>query len=143
MQFNQILEAHDSERGLVLNLGDPMFDIGKATLLAEAREKLARLSGLVLAYPGLKLEAEGHSDGSASDSMNQRLSEQRAEAVRSFLESQRIPAGNLTAQGFGKSVPIADNETAKGRQLNRRVEIIISGEAIGTSMTAASAPGLP
>jgi outer membrane protein OmpA-like peptidoglycan-associated protein len=133
-QFNQVLETKESERGLVVNLGDLLFDIGKASLRPDAREKLARLSGLVLAHPGLKLESEGHTDATGSDSMNQRLSEQRAEAVRAYLESQGIAAANLTAQGFGKEKPVSDNTTAKGRQQNRRVEIIVSGEVIGTKL---------
>lgn len=141
-QFNQVLETRDSDRGLVVNMGDLLFDVGKATLRPDAREKLARLSGLVLAHPGLKLEAEGHTDATGSDSLNQRLSEQRAEAVRSYLETQGIATANLTAQGFGKTVPIADNTTAKGRQQNRRVEIVVSGEVIGTKLTASPAPAL-
>ena len=141
-QFNQVLETHDSQRGLVVNMDDLLFDVGKATLRGDAREKLARLSGLVLAHPGLKLEAEGHTDGTGSDSLNQRLSEQRAEAVRAYIETQGIATANLTAHGFGKAVPITDNLTAKGRQQNRRVEIIVSGEVIGTKLTASPAPAL-
>ena len=141
-QFNQVLETRDSPRGLVVIMDDLLFDLGKATLRADTREKLARLSGLALAQPSLKLETEGHTDTSGSDSMNQRLSEQRAEAVRAFIETQGIAAGNLTAQGFGKAVPLADNTTAKGRQQNRRVEIIVSGEVIGTKLTASPAPAL-
>ncbi|MBM3761684.1 MAG: OmpA family protein [Acidobacteria bacterium] len=135
-QFNQVLETRDSDRGLIVNMGDLLFDIGKATLRPDAREKLARLSGLVLAHPGLKLEAEGHTDATGSDALNQRLSEQRAEAVRAYLESQGIGGSNLTAQGFGKEQPVADNATAKGRQQNRRVEIVVSGEVIGTKLGA-------
>ena len=141
-QFNQVLETRDSPRGLVVIMDDLLFDLGKATLRADTREKLARLSGLALAHPSLKLETEGHTDASGSDSMNQRLSEQRAEAVRAFIETQGIAAANLTAQGFGKAVPLADNTTAKGRQQNRRVEIIVSGEVIGTKLTASPAPAL-
>jgi outer membrane protein OmpA-like peptidoglycan-associated protein len=138
-QFNQVLETKDTERGLIVNMGDLLFDIGKATLRPDAREKLARLSGLVLAHPGLKLEAEGHTDSTGSDSLNQRLSESRSEAVRAYLESQGIAAANLTAQGFGKERPVADNTTAKGRQQNRRVEIVVSGEVIGTKLGATPA----
>jgi outer membrane protein OmpA-like peptidoglycan-associated protein len=133
-QFNQVLETRDTERGLVVNMGDLLFDVGKATLRLDAREKLARLSGLVLAHPGLRLDAEGYTDSTGSDALNQRLSEQRAEAVRAYLESQGIPAENLSARGFGKENPVADNSTAKGRQQNRRVEIIVSGEVIGTKL---------
>ncbi len=130
-QFSLVLETRDSERGLIVNMGDLLFDIGKATLRQDAREKLAKLSGLVLAHNGLRLEAEGHTDATGSEEFNQRLSEQRAEAVRSYLESQGIAAENLSAKGLGKDAPVADNSTAKGRQANRRVEIIISGEVIG------------
>lgn len=135
-QFNVLLETKDTDRGLVVNMGDLLFDVGKATLRSDAREKLAKLSGLVLAHEGLKLEAEGHTDSTGSEALNQRLSEQRAESVRAYLESQGIAAANLTARGFGKSTPIADNSTAKGRQANRRVEIIVSGEIIGTKLNA-------
>jgi outer membrane protein OmpA-like peptidoglycan-associated protein len=139
-QFNMLLETRDSERGLVVNMGDLLFDVGKATLRADAREKLAKLSGLVLAHAGLRLEAEGHTDSTGSDSLNQRLSEQRAETVRAYLQSQGISPDNLAARGFGKTTPIADNSTAKGRQANRRVEIVVSGEIIGTKLSAKPQP---
>jgi len=139
-QFNQVLETRDTDRGLIVNMGDLLFDVGKATLRPDAREKLARLSGLVLAHAGLRLEAEGHTDATGSDSLNQRLSEQRAEVVREYLETQNIAPANLSAQGFGKTFPISDNFTAKGRQQNRRVEIIVSGELIGTKLGAAKQP---
>ncbi len=138
-QFNQVLETRDTERGLVVNMGDLLFDVGKATLRVDAREKLARLAGLVLAHAGLKLEAEGHTDSTGSDALNQRLSEQRAESVRTYLEGQGIATTNLTAKGFGKDKPVADNATAKGRQQNRRVEIVVSGEIIGTKLGTAPA----
>ncbi len=137
-QFNQLLETRDTERGLVVNMGDLLFDVGKATLRIDAREKLAKLSGLVLAHPGLKLEAEGHTDATGSEALNQRLSEQRAESVRAYLESQGIAAANLEARGFGKGMPIANNTTAKGRQANRRVEIVVSGEVIGNKLGPAT-----
>ncbi len=133
-QFNQVLETTDTDRGLIVNMGDLLFDVGKATLRMDAREKLARLSGLVLAHPGLRLDAEGHTDSTGSDALNQRLSEQRAEVVRAYLESQGIPSTNLSARGFGKESPVADNTTAKGRQQNRRVELVVSGEVIGTKL---------
>jgi outer membrane protein OmpA-like peptidoglycan-associated protein len=135
-QFSLLLETRDTERGLVVNMGDLLFDIGKATLRQDAREKLARLSGLVLAHVGLKLEAEGHTDSTGSDALNQRLSEQRAESVRAYMESMGINPAKLSAMGFGKSNPIGDNSTAKGRQENRRVELIISGEVIGNKLTS-------
>ena len=130
-QFNRILETTDTVRGLVVNMADVLFDTGKYNLRQEAREKLAKFSGVVLAHQGLNLAVEGYTDITGSDEFNQKLSEQRADAVRSYLIDQGLPPGNITAQGFGKTNPVADNSTAAGRQKNRRVEIIVSGEVIG------------
>lgn len=131
-QFNRVLETRDTPRGLVVNMGDVLFDTGKHDLRPAAREKLARLSGIILSHPGLKLEIEGHTDSTGSDELNQKLSAQRAEAVRSYLVEQGLPGDNVTATGLGKTVPVGDNSTAAGRQQNRRVEIVVSGEVIGT-----------
>jgi outer membrane protein OmpA-like peptidoglycan-associated protein len=133
-QFNRILETRDTPRGLVVNMADVLFDTGKYNLRSEAREKLARLSGIVVAHPGLMLEVEGHTDSTGSDELNQKLSVQRAETVRSYLISQGLGDTGVTAQGFGKTMPVADNSTPTGRQQNRRVEIIVSGEVIGTKI---------
>jgi outer membrane protein OmpA-like peptidoglycan-associated protein len=133
-QFNRVLETRDSSRGLVVNMGDVLFDTGKFNLRPEAREKLAKLSGIVLAHSGLDLEVEGHTDSTGSDDLNQTLSQQRGDAVRGYLVEQGLSDGKVTAQGFGKTMPIADNETAAGRQKNRRVEIIVSGEVIGVKI---------
>jgi outer membrane protein OmpA-like peptidoglycan-associated protein len=130
-QFNRILETRDTPRGLVVNMGDVLFDFGKYDLRAEAREKLAKLSGIVLAHPGLTLAVEGHTDNVGSDELNQKLSEQRAESVRSYLIAQGLAQANVTAQGFGKSTPVVDNSTPANRQKNRRVEIVVAGEVIG------------
>jgi len=130
-QFNRILETTDSVRGLVITMADVLFDTGKYDLRPPTREALARLSGIVLAHPGLKLEVEGHTDSTGSDALNQTLSEQRAGAVRSYLVQQGLSADAVTAKGFGKTMAIADNATAAGRQKNRRVELIVSGEVIG------------
>jgi outer membrane protein OmpA-like peptidoglycan-associated protein len=130
-QFNRILETTDSPRGLVVNMADVLFDTGKYNLRVAAREKLAKLSGIVLAHPGLHLAVEGHTDSTGSDELNMKLSDQRANAVRDYLISQGLPGDTITAQGFGKTMPVADNSTAAGRQKNRRVEIIVSGEVIG------------
>ncbi|HEV7551397.1 MAG TPA: OmpA family protein [Candidatus Angelobacter sp.] len=130
-QFNRILETHDTPRGLVVNMGDVLFDTGKFNLRPPAREALAKLSGIVLAHPGLNLAVEGYTDSTGSDELNQKLSEQRANAVRDYLVSQGLSPDSVTAAGFGKTMPVADNATASGRQQNRRVEIIISGEVIG------------
>ena len=130
-QFNRILETRDTPRGLVVNMGDVLFDTGKFDLRSEAREKLAKLSGIVLAHPGLKLAIEGYTDSTGSDELNRKLSQDRADAVRGYLTEQGLPQDSVTAQGFGKSEPVADNNTAAGRQKNRRVEIVVSGEVIG------------
>ncbi len=133
-QFNRILETRDTPRGLVVNMADVLFDTAKFDLRPIAREKLARLAGIVLAHPGLKLDIEGHTDNTGSDDFNQKLSEQRADSVRKYLIEQGLPETSLIAVGFGKSMPVADNSTAAGRQQNRRVEIIVSGEVIGTKI---------
>ncbi|HYP04623.1 MAG TPA: OmpA family protein [Bryobacteraceae bacterium] len=134
-QFNMILETRDSARGLIVNMSDVLFDTAKYTLRPAAREKLARVGGIVLSHPGLKIEVEGHTDSVGSDEYNQKLSEQRANAVREYLLSQGLQAGSLTSKGFGESTPVASNDTAAGRQQNRRVELVVSGEVIGTKIT--------
>ncbi len=131
VQLNRILETKDSSRGLVVTMADVLFDTGKYELRQPTREALARLAGVLLAHPGLNLEVEGHTDSIGSDELNQKLSEQRASTVRNFLIEQGLTANSITSKGFGKSMPVADNSTAAGRQRNRRVEIIVSGEAIG------------
>jgi len=133
-QFNRILETRDTVRGLVVNIGDVLFDTGKYTLRPPAREALAKLSGIVLAYPGLKLTVEGHTDSTGTPTFNQKLSEQRAMTVRDYLVQQGVDMNSITAAGLGEGMPIADNSTAAGRQKNRRVEIIVSGEVIGTKI---------
>ncbi len=130
-QFNRVLETRDTPRGLVVNMGDVLFDTGKFDLRSEAREKLAKLSGIVVAHPGLKLAIEGYTDSTGSDELNEKLSQDRAQAVRDYLTEQGLAQDTVTAQGFGKSEPVADNNTAAGRQKNRRVEIVVSGEVIG------------
>jgi outer membrane protein OmpA-like peptidoglycan-associated protein len=133
-QFNLIFLTRDTARGLIVNLSDVLFDTGKSTLRPEAREKLAKISGIVLAYPDLRLAIEGNTDSVGSDSMNQALSEQRAGSVRDYLVKENIPASSMTSQGFGKTQPVASNDTAEGRQQNRRVEMVVSGEVIGTTV---------
>src|SRR5204863_7216708 len=121
-QFNAILQTRDSPRGLIVNMTDVVFDTGKSTLKPGAREKLAKISGIILAHPGLKIEVEGHTDSVGTDELNQTLSENRADAVRAFLIQGGINPDLIVARGFGKSKPVASNDTAAGRQLNRRVE---------------------
>jgi outer membrane protein OmpA-like peptidoglycan-associated protein len=137
-QFNLILETRDTARGLVVNMSDVLFDSGKFTLRPQAREKLAKISGIVLAYPSLLLAVEGNTDSVGTEAFNQDLSEKRAEGVRSYLTQQGVPEASTTATGFGKTRPIASNDTSEGRQQNRRVELIVSGEVIGTKIVAIS-----
>ena len=132
VQLNLILETRDSARGLIVNISDVLFDTGKYTLRPGAREKLAKVSGIILAYPSLKLEVEGHTDSVGTDEYNMQLSENRANSVRDYLVQQGINTSSIAARGFGKSQPVTTNDTAAGRQQNRRVELIVSGEVIGT-----------
>ncbi|HEY1901425.1 MAG TPA: OmpA family protein [Terracidiphilus sp.] len=130
-QLNQVLQTTETARGLIVNMSDVLFDFNKYTLKPEAREKLAKVSGILLAYPNLKLQVEGYTDNIGSDEYNQKLSEQRADGVRDYLVSQSVSDANVTAKGLGKSDPIADNSTNAGRAQNRRVELVVSGAAIG------------
>jgi outer membrane protein OmpA-like peptidoglycan-associated protein len=133
-QFNAILQTRDTPRGLVVNVSDVLFDTGKYSLRPLAREKLAKVAGIVSGHPGLRLDVEGHTDSVGGDDYNQRLSEQRGGAVRDYLTREGMAASSVTARGFGKADPVASNDTAQGRQQNRRVEIVISGEVIGTAI---------
>ena len=132
-QLSQVLETRETARGLIVNVSDVLFDFNSANLKPGAREKLARVSGILLTTPGLNIEVEGHTDSVGSDSYNQRLSEQRAGSVRDYLLRQGIMPGAVATSGFGESHPVVSNETAAGRQQNRRVELVVSGEAIGTT----------
>jgi outer membrane protein OmpA-like peptidoglycan-associated protein len=140
-QLNSILQTRDSARGLIVNMSDVLFDTGSYTLKPGAREKLAKISGIVLAHPGLVLQIEGHTDSVGGDDFNQQLSERRASSVREFLAEQGVSASSITARGFGKTQPVASNETAEGRQRNRRVELVVNGDAIGNTATASATPG--
>jgi len=130
-QLNTILETQETARGLIVNISDVLFDFNKYTLKPTAREKMAKVSGILLAYPGLKIQLEGHTDSIGSDEYNMMLSQQRADAVRNYVTGQGVPASTVTAAGLGKSNPVASNDTAAGRQRNRRVEMVVSGEPIG------------
>ena len=137
-QFNKVLPTTDTPRGLQVNMGDVLFDTGKYNLRMPAQLGLAKLSGIVLSHPGLKLAIEGYTDTTGTAAFNQTLSEQRANAVRDYLIQQGLDAGSVTAQGFGPANPVASNDTREGRQQNRRVEIIVSGEVIGTKIGGAA-----
>ena len=142
-QLNQVLETRDTPRGLVVSMPDVLFDIGSYTLKPAARERLARVSGIVLAYPDLRFEIEGHTDSVGSDEYNQTLSEKRAASVRDYLMNNGVSINNVMARGFGKENPVADNSTAAGRKLNRRVEMIVSGDVIGTQITPGATTAAP
>ena len=131
-QLNVILETRETARGLIVNLSDVLFDTAQATLKPGAREKLARVSGILVSHPDLKLEVEGHTDSVGTDEYNQGLSDRRAESVRAYLVAQRIAPQSITTKGFGEQQPVATNDTAAGRQRNRRVELVVSGDVIGT-----------
>ncbi|MBV9400596.1 MAG: DUF4398 and OmpA-like domain-containing protein [Bryobacterales bacterium] len=133
-QLNLILQTRDTARGLIVNMSDVLFDTGQYTLKPGAREKLAKVAGIILSHPGLKIQVEGHTDSIGGDDYNMKLSENRANSVRSYLTGQGISPDIVTARGFGKTRPVADNSTAAGRQANRRVEMVVSGDIIGTSI---------
>ena len=134
-QLNQVLQTKDSARGLIVSMPDVLFAFNKYTLKPEARERLARISGIVLAYPDLHLQVEGYTDSIGSDQYNQELSEKRAATVRDYLVSSGVSINNVVAQGLGKADPVADNSTAAGRKLNRRVDMVVSGDVIGKEIT--------
>lgn len=140
-QLNQVLQTRDTTRGLIVSMPDVLFDFNKYTLKPEARERLAKISGIVLAYPDLKLEIEGHTDAIGSDDYNQTLSEKRADGVRGYLISSGVVPDHVSAVGLGKSNPVADNSTAEGRKRNRRVEMVVSGDVIGQA--PGSSPSTP
>ncbi len=130
-QFNVILETRDTARGLIVNMSDVLFDFNKYTLRPAAREKLAKISGIILSHPGLRLEVDGYTDSIGGDAYNQKLSEERADGVREYLTSEGISSDIVVAKGFGKDNPVASNDNAAGRQKNRRVEMVVSGDIIG------------
>jgi outer membrane protein OmpA-like peptidoglycan-associated protein len=134
LQFNAILQTRDTARGLIVNMSDVLFDTAKFRLRPEAREKLAKVAGIVSGHPGLRLEVEGHTDSVGGDDYNQKLSEERGGSVRDYLVGQGMTGTSVSSKGFGKTQPVASNETASGRQQNRRVELVISGEIIGTGI---------
>jgi outer membrane protein OmpA-like peptidoglycan-associated protein len=133
-QFNLILDTQDTPRGLVVNMSDVLFDTGKYSLRPAAREKLAKVGGIIMGHPGLRLNVKGYTDSTGSDAYNLKLSEQRSGAVRDYLTQEGIAGASISSEGFGEARPVASNDTAAGRQRNRRVELVISGEMIGTEI---------
>ena len=134
LQLNTILQTRDTARGLIVNMSDVLFDTGKYTLLPGAREKLSKVAGILIAYPGLDVAVGGYTDNVGTDQFNQGLSEQRASSVRDYLVQQGVPGNSITANGFGNTLPVASNDNSAGRQENRRVELVVSGESIGTEV---------
>jgi len=135
-QLNSILQTRDSARGLIVSMSDVLFDTGKYSLKPGAREKLAKVAGILLAYPGLNIEVGGYTDNVGGDAMNQTLSENRAGSVRDYLLQEGVSTGSVSAKGFGNTMPVASNNSSAGRQQNRRVELLVSGEAIGNPVNA-------
>jgi outer membrane protein OmpA-like peptidoglycan-associated protein len=133
-QFNAILQTRDTARGLVVNMSDVLFDTGKSTLRPLAREKLAKVAGIVSGHPGLRLDVEGYTDSVGGDDYNQQLSEERGNSVRDYLMHEGMSTSAVSSKGFGKTQPVATNDTAEGRQQNRRVELVISGKVIGSEI---------
>jgi len=132
LQLNAILQTRDSARGLIVSMSDVLFDTGKYSLKPGAREKLAKVAGILLAYPGLDIAVGGYTDNVGGDAMNQTLSENRAGSVRDYLVQEGVSTNSVTSRGFGNTLPVASNDNSAGRQQNRRVELLVSGEAIGT-----------
>jgi outer membrane protein OmpA-like peptidoglycan-associated protein len=135
-QLNSILQTRDSARGLIVSMSDVLFDTGKFSLKPGAREKLAKVAGILLAYPGLNIEVGGYTDNVGGDAMNQTLSENRADSVRDFLVQEGVATSAVSAKGFGNTLPVASNDSSAGRQQNRRVELLVSGDAIGNPVNA-------
>ena len=136
VQLNSILQTRDSARGLIVSMSDVLFDTVKYSLKPGAREKLAKVAGILLAYPGLDIEVGGYTDNVGSDAMNQTLSENRAGSVRDYLVQEGVATISVSSKGFGNTLPVASNDNSSGRQQNRRVELLVSGEAIGSPVNA-------
>jgi outer membrane protein OmpA-like peptidoglycan-associated protein len=135
-QLNSVLQTRDTARGLIVSMSDVLFDTGKYSLRSGTREKLAKVAGILVAYPGLNIEVGGYTDNVGADDMNQKLSENRADSVRDYLVHEGVAANSVTAKGFGNTLPVASNGNSAGRQQNRRVELLVSGEAIGNPVNA-------
>jgi outer membrane protein OmpA-like peptidoglycan-associated protein len=142
-QLNQVLETRETARGLIVNISDVLFDVDKATLKPGAREKLARVAGILQAQPGINISVEGHADSTGPTDYNQRLSERRAASVRDYLVNQGIQPGTVATAGYGETRPVATNDTAAGRQQNRRVELVVSGDAITSRTTTTTTTTTP
>jgi outer membrane protein OmpA-like peptidoglycan-associated protein len=142
-QLNSVLATSESARGLIVNMSDVLFDTGQYTLKTNTQISLAKVAGILQAYPGLKLQVEGYTDSVGGEAYNQKLSENRADAVRAFLITQGVQQDNISSTGYGMAKPVADNATASGRAQNRRVQLVVSGDAIGVAQSAPEAAAAP
>ena len=139
-QLNQVLQTKDSARGLIVNMPDVLFALNSANLTSDARERLAKVAGILIAYPDIRVEVDGYTDNTGPMNFNQQLSQQRADTVRQYLVSQGVPSGSMDSKGFGPNDPIASNDTPDGRKQNRRVNMVVSGQSIGAQNIAPSGP---
>jgi len=135
-QLNSVLQTTESARGLIVNMSDVLFDTGKYTLKPGTQVSLAKVATILELYPGLKVQVEGYTDSVGGDEYNQKLSENRANTVDQFLTQNGVPQTNVSAAGFGKNKPVADNSTPTGRAQNRRVNLVVSGDAIGVQTSS-------
>jgi outer membrane protein OmpA-like peptidoglycan-associated protein len=136
-QLNSILQTQETPRGLVVTMADVLFATGRYDLKQDTQLKLARVAGIFLAHPDLKVQVEGYTDNVGGEAYNQKLSEQRAMTVQNFLVTQGISVQNVSAIGYGMADPVADNSSAAGRKQNRRVQLVVSGPSIGIPTQAA------
>ena len=132
-QLNQILATRDSARGLIVSMPDVLFDTGSANLRPTARERLSKVAGVLIAYPDMRIEVDGYTDSTGNPMSNEQLSQERAASVQSYLTQQGVSASSISIHGFGEANPVASNESLEGRQQNRRVELVVSGQSIGTA----------
>ena len=123
----EITNLRETSRGIVISLSDILFDVNRATLKPGAESNVRRIAGILQQYPDRQIAVEGHTDATGSDEYNQRLSEERAAAVRAALIGGGVPEAQISSRGFGKAQPVATNDTPSGRQQNRRVEIVVLG----------------
>jgi outer membrane protein OmpA-like peptidoglycan-associated protein len=139
-QLNQFLQTKDSARGLIVNMPDVLFNLNSASLKPAARERVAKVAGILIAYPDIHVEVDGYTDNTGSLGYNQQLSQQRADTVRTYLIQQGVPQSSIKAKGFGPNDPIASNETPQGKQQNRRVNLVVYGQSIGARLISPRAP---
>ena len=135
----EITNLQETTRGLVISLSDILFDVNKATLKPGAEANVRRIAAILQQYPDKQIVVEGHTDATGTDAYNQRLSEDRAAAVRAALVAGGVAPNAITSRGFGKTQPVATNDTPAGRQQNRRVEVVVLGAGKLADAAAAAA----